>query len=144
MNTERIKEKKMTDLRTAAQQALEALEECLYATTDKSEFLAFEAITALRAALAESEPKTAWAHLPNAAHIDRILAHLKAHPDKWTAAAWGAAWGAAWDAISALIAWDYAGELLSLPPEQVKARADEGNHAAVLIYPAMLAMREDK
>ena len=43
----------MTDLRAAAQQALEALEESLYATTDKSQFLAFEAITALRAALAE-------------------------------------------------------------------------------------------
>jgi hypothetical protein len=26
---------------------------------------------------------TAWAHLPNAAHIDRILADLKAHPDIW-------------------------------------------------------------
>ncbi|CAB4141090.1 hypothetical protein UFOVP412_1, partial [uncultured Caudovirales phage] len=39
--------------RAAMQQALEALEECLYATTDKSESLAFEAITALRAALAE-------------------------------------------------------------------------------------------
>jgi len=43
----------MTALREAAQQALGALEESLYATTDKSQFLAFEAITALRAALAE-------------------------------------------------------------------------------------------
>jgi hypothetical protein len=43
----------MNDLRTAAQQAMEALEESLYATTDKSQFLAFEAITALKAALAE-------------------------------------------------------------------------------------------
>ena len=57
---------------------------------------------------------TAWAHLPNAAHIDEVLASLKAHPEKWTAAwgaaryaawdaAWDAAWGAAWDA-----AWDAA------------------------------------
>jgi len=30
---------------------------------------------------------TAWAHLPNAVQIDRILASLKAHPKKW-----GAAW----------------------------------------------------
>ena len=29
---------------------------------------------------------TAWAHLPNAKHIDRILASLEAHPDKWEAA----------------------------------------------------------
>ena len=40
---------------------------------------------------------TAWAHLPNAVHIDRILASLKAHPDKWEAAR-GPAWSAAWDA----------------------------------------------
>ena len=65
--------------------------------------------------------KTAWAHLPNAAHVDRILASLAAHPEKWEAArggawsavyiglytaantaanikAWDAAWNAAWDA----------------------------------------------
>ena len=40
---------------------------------------------------------TAWAHLPNAAHIDKVLASLEAHPKKWDAA-WGTAWGAAWDA----------------------------------------------
>ena len=27
-----------------------------------------------------------WSHLPNAGHIDRILAHLKANPEKWSAA----------------------------------------------------------
>ena len=48
---------------------------------------------------------TAWSHLPNAAHIDRVLASVKAHPDKWVAAqnatrgaARDAAWYAAWDA----------------------------------------------
>ena len=52
---------------------------------------------------------TAWAHLPNAAHIDEVLASLKAHPEKWSVAwyaarnaarnaAWNAAWDAAWDA----------------------------------------------
>jgi hypothetical protein len=48
---------------------------------------------------------TAWAHLPNAAHIDRVLASLAATPKAWTAAwdaardaAWDAAWGAAWGA----------------------------------------------
>ena len=53
---------------------------------------------------------TAWAHLPNAAHVDRILASLAAHPKKWDAAqtaaqtaARGAARDAAWDA-----AWDAA------------------------------------
>ena len=52
----------------------------------------------------------AWAHLPNAALIDEVLASLKADPEKWDAArgaawdaaqgaAWDAAWGAAWDAV---------------------------------------------
>ena len=45
---------KMLIDRAVVEQALEALEESLYATTDKSQFLAFEAITTLRAALVES------------------------------------------------------------------------------------------
>lgn len=132
---------------------------------------------------AESEPKTAWAHLPNAVHIDRVLVHVKAHPDKWDLAreaasvatrdstlyaalyaarhaTWDAVrvavWDAAWvavrgvaristrDAIAALIAFDYAGELFSLPRFVVRAMADKGDHAAVLLYPAMLAMGEEK
>ena len=32
----------------------------------------------------------AWAHLPNAAHVDRILASLAAHPKKWDTAQTGA------------------------------------------------------
>ena len=51
---------------------------------------------------------TAWAHLPNAAHIDRVLAHLPAHPAKWDAAR-GAARGAARDAARGA-AWDAAQE----------------------------------
>jgi len=47
----------------------------------------------------------AWSHLPNAAHIDRVLESSKSHPEVWDAA-WGAAydatreaaWGAAYDA----------------------------------------------
>jgi hypothetical protein len=59
-----------------------------------------------------------WSHLPNAAHIDRILAHLEAHPEKWTltrvvarSAARGAAWTAAWNAQRNAVlgaAWDAA------------------------------------
>jgi hypothetical protein len=37
----------------------------------------------------------AWDNLPNAKHIDAILAHVKAHPQAWDAA-WVAARGAAW------------------------------------------------
>jgi hypothetical protein len=46
-----------------------------------------------------------WSHLPNAEHIDRILAHLEAHPEKWTVirsaahyASRDTAWEATWDA----------------------------------------------
>ena len=50
-----------------------------------------------------------WAHLPNAQHIDAVLADVKARPEVWTTvwdaartaardAAWGAAGAAAWDA----------------------------------------------
>ena len=43
---------------------------------------------------------TAWAHLPNAALIDRILADVAQRPDAWDAAwkAWAAALDAALDA----------------------------------------------
>ena len=49
---------------------------------------------------------TAWAHLPNAALIDEVLASVRAHPGKWNAArhaTWvvsqGALWYTAWDAV---------------------------------------------
>jgi len=38
--------------------------------------------------------QTEWAHLPNAKHIDWVIASLKANPEKW-AAARVAAWDAA-------------------------------------------------
>ena len=63
-----------------------------------------------------------WAHLPNAQHIDAVLADVKARPEVWTtardaawdavrAAAWTAAWDAAWDAArdaAQRAAWDAA------------------------------------
>ena len=137
---------------------------------------------------------TAWAHLPNAKHIDRVLADVAAHPERWRAArgaAWRAAWDAAWraartatwdaardaargaawdaartaawdasrdaawdasmgaawdavrdatwDAVVALIAWDHAGELLDLPPDELEAIAKLGVPAAVLLLPASWA-----
>jgi len=120
---------------------------------------------------------TAWAHLPNAKHIDRVLADLAEHPERWVAArsrdsatgdawteAWSAAWdaardasrgaswsaaweavrdaasGVAWDAAVALIAWDHAGELLDLPPDELEAIAKLGVPAAVLLLPASRAL----
>ena len=63
---------------------------------------------------------TAWAHLPNAALIDEVLASLKARPEKWAAArdttwdttwdiTWDAARGAAWNTVQSAArtaAWD--------------------------------------
>ena len=53
---------------------------------------------------------TAWAHLPNATHIDRVLASLTANPKLWDAAR-GAAWRTAWRAARGAAlgaAWDAA------------------------------------
>jgi hypothetical protein len=53
---------------------------------------------------------TAWAHLPNAALIDRVLADMAQRPKVWAAAreaAWGGAWVAAWDAAW-VAAWEAA------------------------------------
>ena len=52
----------------------------------------------------------AWSHLPNAHHIDWVLASLKENPELWDAArdaAWSAAWSAARAAARAA-AWDAA------------------------------------
>ena len=120
-----------------------------------------------------------WSYLPNAAHIDQILADLKANPDRWDAAwdaAWAAAWDAAWDtakatawdaaysvayatawdtakatayyaargAILALIAYDDCAYLLNEKPEDVHMFGLLGQPAAVLLYPACLALSEQK
>ena len=108
--------------------------------------------------------KTAWAHLPNAKHIDRVLAHLEAHPGKWDAArdaAWAAARGAAWaaardvawgtaytaaytaarGAIAALIAWDNCAHLLELTPDQLRVYGRlSDDPAAVLLLPAVIVL----
>jgi hypothetical protein len=64
--------------------------------------------------------ETAWAHLPNAKHIDAVLADARKRPGAWDAArdaAWGAAQRAAWDAARTAArtaawgaAWDAAGD----------------------------------
>lgn len=58
---------------------------------------------------------SAWAHLPNAVHIDRVLASLRSHPAEWAkeedtsrnvdrrgAAALIGVWIVSWDAMIAL------------------------------------------
>jgi len=78
--------------------------------------------------------ETAWSHLPNATHIDAVVAAARvaargaAQGAAWDAAqdaardaarraaqgaAQGAARGAAWGAVSALVAWDECGVYMS-------------------------------
>jgi hypothetical protein len=62
---------------------------------------------------------SAWDHLPNAAHIDRVLASVKSHPKLWNQAeaphgvwAWNLAWMQARDQARYQTgdqAWDQAG-----------------------------------
>ena len=89
---------------------------------------------------------TAWAHLPNAALIDEVLASLEAHPKKWDAAqdaAWDTAWGAAWDALAALIAYDDAGQFMKLPVGQLKAMYRLDPHPMyLLLQPATVIFVE--
>ena len=98
---------------------------------------------------------SAWSHLPNARHIDRVLASLKANPEAWDAtrsatrsAAWTAARSAAWtaarDAVAALIAWDDCAHLLDSEPEEVRLLAALGVNAAILLYPASLVFSKEK
>ena len=114
--------------------------------------------------------KTAWAHLPNAAHIDNIFEDVALRPEVWRAAegaAWMAARGEAWEAarraainevwkaardarwstagaaavgaVLALVAWDDAALMLGYHELELRALADSGNHAAVLMLPAVIA-----
>lgn len=58
--------------------------------------------------------KTAWSQLPNAVHIDRVLASVTAHPDVW-GAAYYATWSAAGSAAESAAwadAYDAAGSAL--------------------------------
>jgi len=109
---------------------------------------------------------TAWSHLPNAVHIDRILASVKAHPDEWHAvsfAAWDAAWdqargaayGAAWQAaydaawqaargaIAALVTWDHSAKYLDMSSDKLKVWAVlSEDPACVLLLPAVIAFEK--
>ena len=107
--------------------------------------------------------ETAWAHLPNAKHIDAVLADARKRPGAWGAArdarkrpgawdaartaAWGAAWDAvrtaagdaAWDAIAALVTWDSSADLLDCTPDVLRTMIDLAEppvcHRAALLLP---------
>ena len=117
---------------------------------------------------------SAWDHLPNAQHIDRLMTHLKTHPEqganrpaKYITPARNAAWkiisrrpqAKAWcaardevysmghsqaitcDVFLALIAYDDCAYILALPIGAIKVMASANIPAAMLLYPAMVAMQ---
>jgi len=81
--------------------------------------------------------KTAWSHLPNAAHIERLLASVKAHPEQWTTAtdaSWNTALDLAWHA-SYDAAWDAAYDATCTVVARASARyAAWGAIAALVVY----------
>ena len=90
--------------------------------------------------------ETAWAHLPNAKHIDAVLADARKRPGAWDAArtaAWDAAQRAAWDAardaIAALVTWDSSADLLDCTPDVLRTMIDLAEppvcHQAALLLP---------
>ena len=98
--------------------------------------------------------ETAWAHLPNAQHIDAVLADVRARPEAWVAArdvardaawyaardaVWSAAQGVARDVLYALIAWDSAADLLDCTPDVLRTMNDLAEppvcHQAALLLP---------
>jgi hypothetical protein len=94
----------------------------------------------------------AWDAARDAAwYAARAAARTAAWDAVWNAAstaastaASDAARTAAWGAILALIAWDNCEYLLEENPEDVKMLALLGNQAAVLLYPACVALQNTK
>ena len=114
---------------------------------------------------------TPWAHLPNAVHIDRVIASAKANPDHWEEvrarvrnAAWleaqstvedfervaeysaarNAAWYFARNAILALVAYDDCAYMLDSDPGELAILAAFGDPRAGLLLPACKAFHSIK
>ena len=88
---------------------------------------------------------TAWAHLPNARHIDAVLADARKRPGAWDAArtaARTAARDAAWGAIAALVTWDSSADLLDCTPDVLRTMIDLAEppvcHQAALLLPSAI------
>ena len=85
---------------------------------------------------------TAWDAASVAARDAARDAAWDAALDAVQGAARDAAWDAAYDAALALVAWDHSGSLLDLPSDQVLMLSKLGQPAAILLYPAVLAMSD--
>ena len=114
---------------------------------------------------------TDWAHLPNAVHIDRVIAATKAHRNQWDEAwntvqdagrsaeykaAWLEAWleaqnaaleaalAGAWCALLALCAYDDCAYMIDSDPGELAIIAKFGNTKAVLLLSACKAFHSLK
>ena len=117
---------------------------------------------------------TKWSHLPNAVHIDRVIASVKSRPDQWGIAQnavndkdWNVAWDKAtaditnwvdvWDtvwnfvrntvardALLCLIAYDDCAYMLDSEVGELKILAALGDHKAILLLPACVALNAIK
>jgi hypothetical protein len=102
---------------------------------------------------------SAWSHLPNAKHIDRVLASIKSHPKLWSQArdqaidqARDQSWylardqegGQAMGAMLALVAYDDCATYLQLPIDQLKMLYQLNEHPACLLQPAVLVFAKEK
>jgi len=70
----------------------------------------------------------AWDHLPNAAHIDRIVASVKLYPTLWDQAR-----EQAWSPILVLIAYDDSAKYLELSVDQLQMMYLLNEHPACLL-----------
>ena len=74
---------------------------------------------------------SAWSHLPNAAHIDRVIASVEEHPEAWShayTADWDSALGVALD-----LAWEFARSSLSARDSLVWDAAWESSRNAAWV-----------
>ena len=99
---------------------------------------------------------TKWAHLPNATHIDWVIASIKTNPDVWVRPARRSAWDAAGaaamvrardaarDAVLVLIAYDDCEKFLDMTPDELQVWAVLSNDpAAILLLPMVQVMQKE-
>jgi len=88
----------------------------------------------------------AWKAMREAAWAARVAAWVAARvaTEEASMAARVAAWKASWNAIAALIVWDDSSKFLDMSVEEVTELANEGNHAAVLLLPAVVVKNKLK
>ena len=99
---------------------------------------------------------TEWAHLPNAAHLDRVIASVKAHPVYWVVArnevrkytaredGREAAYDAVRDAVLVLCAYDDCAHMLDSDPGELAILAAFGVPCAGLLPPTCKAFHSSK